>query len=53
MSIRQHIDEKEIIENYWQFIEQINEEYKSNLGIELPRFIVGHSIGSLYALRLC
>ena len=44
---REKVNEKEILEEYWKFFDEI--EQPDNV----PRFLFGHSLGALYATRLC
>ena len=45
MKWREIVDENEVIKSYTDFFEEVSEP-------GIPKYIVGHSLGGLYAMRL-
>ena len=42
---REVVSEKEVIDNYMEFIEEVAEP-------NVPKYLFGHSLGGLYAARM-
>ena len=43
---RETVDEKKVIDNYMEFFEEVAIP-------DVPKYIFGHSLGGLYATRMC
>ena len=46
-SLRETVNDKEVMQDYWAFLDEIEQID------DVPRFVVAHSLGALYAARLC
>ena len=45
------LHEDDILDDHWQFFESVS--YMRGYNPNTPKFIIGHSMGALYATRLC